>query len=95
MTIGPRLAEFGWSGRAGPARPHPPITIGGDGRDHDAVEKAAIFPVTVGADGAGAGEQRRWAAAGIRTAIGILSGTDPVRQVEIVGEQVVPAVADV
>jgi hypothetical protein len=34
-------------------------------------------------------ELRRWAAAGI------LSGTDPVRQVEVIGEKVVPAVADV
>jgi F420-dependent oxidoreductase-like protein len=69
------------------------------GRDYDTIEKTAIFPFTVGADGDGVGELteelRRWAAAGIQTAIGILSGTDPVRQVEIIGEKVVPAVADV
>jgi F420-dependent oxidoreductase-like protein len=69
-----------------------------EGRDYDAIEKTAIFPLTVGTDGSGVVELtedlRRWAAAGIQTAIGIVSGTDPARQVEIVGEKVVPAVAD-
>ncbi|GAA0948224.1 LLM class F420-dependent oxidoreductase [Nonomuraea longicatena] len=70
-----------------------------EGRDYDAIEKTAIFPFGVGADGSGTdelvGELRRWAAEGIQTAIGIVADTDPVRQLEIIGEKVIPAVADV
>ncbi|MER6949852.1 LLM class F420-dependent oxidoreductase [Nonomuraea sp. NPDC000554] len=70
-----------------------------EGRDYDAIEKTAIFPFTVGADGTGVaeltGELRRWADAGVQTAIGIVSSTDPVRQMELIGEKVIPAVADV
>lgn len=68
-------------------------------RDYDAIEKTVVFPFTVGTDGTGvaalSGDLRGWADAGIQTAIGILSGTDLVRQVEIIGEKVIPAVADV
>ena len=89
MTIGLGLAEFGW--RGGPTLPQS-LT----GRDYDASEMTAIFPVTVGADGEVAGELteelRRWAASGSQTAIGILSGSDPVRQVEIIGEKAVAEV---
>jgi F420-dependent oxidoreductase-like protein len=70
-----------------------------EGRDYDAIEKTAIFPFAVGDDGNGVGELTdelgRLAGAGIQTAIGIVSGTDPLRQVEIIGEKVIPAVADV
>jgi F420-dependent oxidoreductase-like protein len=69
-----------------------------EGRSFDAIEKTAIFPFGVGADGSGTdelvGELRRWAASGIQTAIGIVADTDPVRQLEIIGEKVIPAVAD-
>lgn len=70
-----------------------------EGRDYDAIEKTGIFPFTVGEDGSGVGELidelGRLAGAGIQTAIGIVSGTDPLRQVEIIGEKVIPAVVDV
>ncbi|GAA3071554.1 LLM class F420-dependent oxidoreductase [Streptosporangium carneum] len=70
-----------------------------EGRDYDAIEKTCIFPFAVGDDAAGAGELveqlRGLAASGIQTAIGIVSGPDPVRQVEAIGKHVVPAVADV
>ena len=67
-------------------------------RDYDSIEKTTILPFEVGPDGAGASELtdflRGMAAAGIETAIGILSGSDPVRQVDIIGEKVLPALAD-
>ncbi|WP_248965387.1 LLM class F420-dependent oxidoreductase [Sphaerisporangium perillae] len=69
-----------------------------EGRDYDAIEKTVIFPFDVGDDGAKAGELaeelRRLAGLGVDTAIGIVSGPEPVRQVEIIGKKVVPAVAD-
>ena len=70
-----------------------------EGRDYEAIEKTGIFPFAVGDDGSGVGELTeelgRLAEAGIQTAIGIVGGTDPLRQVEIIGEKVIPAVADV
>ncbi|GGS57888.1 LLM class F420-dependent oxidoreductase [Actinokineospora fastidiosa] len=67
-----------------------------EGRDYDAIEKTCIFPFTVAEDGAGASELtdelHRLSAAGIDTAIGIVSGSDPVRQVSVIGDKVIPAV---
>ncbi|WP_335936488.1 LLM class F420-dependent oxidoreductase [Streptomyces sp. PTD5-9] len=69
-----------------------------EGRDYDAIEKTVILPVDVIGDVAKADELtallRQLTGLGIRTAIGILSGPEPVRQVEIIGEKVIPAVAD-
>ncbi|MDH2424510.1 LLM class F420-dependent oxidoreductase [Sphaerisporangium sp. TRM90804] len=69
-----------------------------EGRDYDAIEKTVIFPFDVGPDGAGAADLvthlRSLAEAGVQTALGIVSGPDPVRQVELIGKKVVPAVAD-
>ncbi|WP_214410521.1 LLM class F420-dependent oxidoreductase [Sphaerisporangium fuscum] len=69
-----------------------------EGRDYDAIEKTVIFPFDTGEDGAKAGELaeqlRGLAGLGVHTAIGIISGPDPVRQVEVIGKKVVPAVAD-
>jgi F420-dependent oxidoreductase-like protein len=66
------------------------------GRNYDEIEKTAIFPFTVEEDGTGAGElteqMHQWAEAGIQTAIGIVSGPNPVRQLEIIGDKVIPAV---
>jgi F420-dependent oxidoreductase-like protein len=68
-----------------------------EGRDYGAIEKTAIFPFTVGADGTGTGDLieqlHQWAEAGIQTAIGIVADTDPLRQVAAIGEKVIPAVA--
>ncbi|MFC4586714.1 LLM class F420-dependent oxidoreductase [Sphaerisporangium corydalis] len=69
-----------------------------EGRDYDAIEKTVIFPFDVGDDGAKAGELagmlRGLAELGVQTALGIISGPDPVRTVEVVGKDVIPAVAD-
>lgn len=67
-----------------------------EGRDYDAIEKTVIFPFAVAEDGSGAGELidelHRLSSVGIDTAIGIVSGSDPVRQVSVVGDKVIPAV---
>lgn len=67
-------------------------------RDYDSIEKTTILPFALGPDGEGVpdlvGFLSGLASAGIETAIGIISGTDPVRLVDIVGEKVLPAVAD-
>ena len=69
-----------------------------EGRDYDAIEKTAIFPFTVDADGTGVTDLieqlRQWADAGIQTAIGIVADADPLGQVAAIGEKVLPAVAD-
>lgn len=68
-----------------------------EGRDYDTIEKTCVFPFAVEDDGTGAGELteqlHQWAQAGVQTAIGIVSGPNPVRQLEIIGDKVVPAVA--
>lgn len=68
-----------------------------EGRDYDTIEKTCVFPIDVGDSGEKAGELveelRKYADLGVQTAIGIVTSPDPVRQVEIVGEQVIPAVA--
>lgn len=69
-----------------------------EGRDYQSIGKTCIFPFDI-ADGNGSvdelvGTLRGLAAAGVDTAIGILSGDDPARLVEIIGDKVVPAVAD-
>ncbi len=68
-----------------------------EGRDYDTLEKTCIFPFAVGPDGTGAGELtdelHRLGEAGIDTAIGIVSGSNPVRQVAVIGDKVVSAFA--
>jgi F420-dependent oxidoreductase-like protein len=68
-----------------------------EGRDYDAIEKTAIFPFPAEVDGRAATDLvdrlRQWADAGVRTAIGILADADPLRQVTVIGEKVLPAVA--
>lgn len=67
-----------------------------EGRDYDAIEKTVIFPFTVTEDGTGAAELtehlHQLDEAGIDTAIGIVSGQNPVRQISIIGDKVLPAV---
>jgi alkanesulfonate monooxygenase SsuD/methylene tetrahydromethanopterin reductase-like flavin-dependent oxidoreductase (luciferase family) len=120
-----------------PARPHPPILIGGsgerktlrlvaryadacnlyptpdlphkldvlrrhceaEGRDYDTIEKTCMLrPVDVGEDGSKAGELieqlRELAALGIQTAIGPVKDADRITPLEVLGREVIPAVAD-
>ena len=69
-----------------------------EGRDHDAIEKTGIYHFRLGDGGSTSGqlvkELRGLAAKGIQTVIGIVAGPDPVRTVEIVGREVIPAVVD-
>ncbi len=69
-----------------------------EGRDYAAIEKTCMLHFDVGENGTKTGEQieslRRLADLGIQTAIGIVAGATPVRTLEIIGQEVRPAVAD-
>jgi F420-dependent oxidoreductase-like protein len=69
-----------------------------EGRDYAAIEKTAPFGFDVGPDGSKAGEvigQLRWLAGmGIQTVFGWVVGVDKITPVEIMGREVIPAVAD-
>jgi F420-dependent oxidoreductase-like protein len=69
-----------------------------EGRDYDAIEKTAPFGFDVGADGSKVGElidQLRWLASlGIETVFGWVVGVDRITPLEIMGREVIPAVAD-
>jgi F420-dependent oxidoreductase-like protein len=69
-----------------------------EGRDYDAIEKTSPFAFDVGDDGAKMGEligQLRWLAGmGIQTVIGRVAGVDQITPLEIMGREVIPAVAD-
>jgi F420-dependent oxidoreductase-like protein len=68
------------------------------GRDFDAIEKTAPFGFDVGPDGSKVGEvigQLRWLAGlGIETAFGWVVGVDRIAPLEVMGREVIPAVAD-
>lgn len=68
-----------------------------EGRDYDEIEKTCILPFETGPGGDKAddlvAELHRVAGLGIQTAIGIVSGPDPLRQVDLIGARVIPAVA--
>lgn len=69
-----------------------------EGRDYDAIEKTAPFGFDVGEDGSKVGElkeQLRWLAGlGIETVYGWVVGVDRITPLEIMGREVIPAVAD-
>jgi F420-dependent oxidoreductase-like protein len=69
-----------------------------EGRDYDSIEKTCMYHFAVGDKGEKAGDLigalRGLASQGIETVIGIASGPEPVRVVEIVVREIVPAVAD-
>ncbi|HKS70624.1 MAG TPA: LLM class flavin-dependent oxidoreductase, partial [Ktedonobacterales bacterium] len=69
-----------------------------EGRDYDAIEKTAPFGFDVGADGSKVGEllsQLRWLAdMGIQTVLGWVVGVDSITPIEIMGREVIPAVAE-
>lgn len=69
-----------------------------EGRDYDSVEKTCVMPFTV-ADRASADELaealRGLGELGVQRVIGILEGAGQLRQVDLIGERVLDAVADV
>jgi F420-dependent oxidoreductase-like protein len=69
-----------------------------EGRDYEAIEKTAPFGFDVGADGAKVGEllgQLRWLAGlGIETVLGWVVGMDRITPLEVMGREVIPAVAE-
>jgi len=69
-----------------------------EGRDYDAIEKTCAFRFDVGEDGARAGEligQLRWLAGmGVQTVIGAIPNVEQIRPIELVGREVIPAIAD-
>jgi F420-dependent oxidoreductase-like protein len=68
------------------------------GRDYDAIEKTAPFGFDVGERGEKAGEligQLEWLAdMGIETVLGWVVGVDRITPLEIMGREVIPAVAE-
>ena len=68
------------------------------GRDYDAIEKTAPFAFDVGADGSKVGEllgRLRWLGAlGVQTVLGWVVGVDEIGPIEVMGREVIPAVAD-
>jgi F420-dependent oxidoreductase-like protein len=68
-----------------------------EGRDYDAIEKTSPFAFDVG-DSAKTAEligQLRWLAGmGIQTVIGRVAGVDQITPLEVMGREVIPAIAD-
>ena len=71
----------------------------GAGRDYDAIEKTAPFAFDVGADGSKVTEllsRLRWLGSlGVQTVFGWVVGVDDIRPIEVMGHEVIPAVAEV
>jgi F420-dependent oxidoreductase-like protein len=69
-----------------------------EGRDYDEIEKTCAFAFDVGEGGEKAGElieQLRWLSGmGVETVIGVVPKVDRITPLEIIGREVVPAVAD-
>lgn len=68
------------------------------GRDYNAIEKTCALPLDVGPGAAGVedliAQLHQLADEGVHTVVGILlSSDDPLRQIEIIGEKVLPVVA--
>jgi len=69
-----------------------------EGRDYDAIEKTCPFALDVGEDGSKVGEligQLRWLAGmGIQTVLGVVPQIYQITPLEIIGREVIPAIAD-
>lgn len=69
------------------------------GRDYEAIEKTAPFFFDVGEDGSKAGEvvaKLRWLGSmGIDTVFGWVVGVDQLKPLEVMGREVIPAVAQI
>jgi alkanesulfonate monooxygenase SsuD/methylene tetrahydromethanopterin reductase-like flavin-dependent oxidoreductase (luciferase family) len=70
-----------------------------EGRDYEEIEKTCAFAFDVGEGGEKAGEligQLRWLAGlGVETVIGMVPNVDRISPLEVIGSEVIPAVADV
>jgi F420-dependent oxidoreductase-like protein len=70
-----------------------------EGRDYEEIEKTCAFAFDVGERGKKAGEligQLRWLAGmGVETVIGMVPNVDRISPIEVIGSEVIPAVADV
>ena len=68
------------------------------GRNYDEIEKTAVFQFDIGENGEKAGQViggLRWLAGmGIQTVVGAVPKVYDVKRLEIIGEKVIPAVAD-
>jgi F420-dependent oxidoreductase-like protein len=69
-----------------------------EGRDYDAIEKTCMYRFDDVAAGTKTGalveDLQRLVGLGIETTFGIVAGAEPVRSIEIIGTEVIPAVAD-
>lgn len=69
-----------------------------EGRDYDAIEKTCAFAFDVGEQGSKVGDligQLRWLAGmGIQTVLGVVPQISQITPLEIIGREVIPAVAD-
>jgi F420-dependent oxidoreductase-like protein len=69
-----------------------------EGRDYDSIERTCVTSFDVGEDGARTGrlvgQLRRLAGQGIQTVIGSVAGVERLTPLEIIGREVIPAVAD-
>ncbi len=69
-----------------------------EGRDYEAIERTAPFGFDVGPGGSKVGEligQLRWLASmGIQTVFGWVVGAEQLTPLEIIGREVIPAVAN-
>ena len=69
-----------------------------EGRDYDAIEKTCMFAFDVGEDGSKVGDligQLHWLAGmGIQTVLGVVPQIYQITPLEIIGREVIPAVAD-
>jgi F420-dependent oxidoreductase-like protein len=69
-----------------------------EGRDYNEIEKTSMFNFDVGANGENIGKTigrlRRLNKLGVQTAIGSVKDVWALRQLEIIGEKVIPAVAE-
>jgi alkanesulfonate monooxygenase SsuD/methylene tetrahydromethanopterin reductase-like flavin-dependent oxidoreductase (luciferase family) len=69
-----------------------------EGRDYDEIEKTSMFNFDVGANGENVGKTigrlRQLSKLGVQTAIGGVKDVWALRQLEIIGQKVIPAVAE-
>ena|SRR5579883_108608 len=69
-----------------------------EGRDYNAIEKTCAFAFDVGEDGSRVGaliEQLRWLASmGIQTVLGAVPQVYRITPLEVIGREVIPAIAD-
>jgi F420-dependent oxidoreductase-like protein len=69
-----------------------------EGRDYEAIEKTCMFAFDVGEGDSKVGEllgQLRWLASmGIQTVLGVIPHVDRIESLEVIGREVLPAVAD-